>query len=793
MSTFQVPYSASPTQPSTPDASSKRTNSSHAFHNTLAPHPSTTPLGPPPSSVGSFTPDGPPPQTLLGSSQIDDDDLSFRSSNGFLGTFSKSKVAATDTDRMVPLGRSHRSDMTSPRGSLLNSKGSQASKKQSYMFERSRDDAAFGLDADYDDDDFAFPSLYSSKSSGTFKSPKAQTSALGTRQRYPPVASPENSFSEQQFTSPRGAKRSRTGKVIADSPPQSLQRWNRLGNSVISSIAQSIATSMKPAALVEPRDFVVNLEKCLRKYSAVLDGESHNQQDLQTGVGDASQSTSALLDQWIPEHSAAQDQVESFQIGPDDESLPLQKAAWLSVLLLRTHSSSHDDIDRLLSKSARGSMKSNSMSKPISVPRILLDWMNQCHNPWVSMATEVGLQRPSPPAHYNFWDIILILVLRGRLESAIFLLQRSDFHHAESALNDGHADGYTAIQAENIKGKIGRVIQVLSSCPGILGDWHVNSNPWALFRKDARNSLVELDSLADKGRGASRSNRQIDELIPWTVYQSLRILHGILLGNETEILASAQDWVEATVGLAVWKKDDDSAKMMSNSLISGTQSLTHSMFTANPSEMVIGNNVSLQRLSRSFRRATDDNKGDGFQINTNRALEVGLACIFEGDYENVIGILRGWSLPVTDAVLELATAGGWYSPDPSVSDAVMQNFDDDDLMVLSTYGRTEGTSLRRDSVMVEYASALFKRGEQHGSVDVSNSEWQLAISIMMRIGNRAAYSQQIDDILSQIKIDSDATMDLALDMCHRCGMERRGCTLAEVNLPRTCQQSRSRS
>ena len=123
------------------------------------------------------------------------------------------------------------------------------------------------------------------------------------------------------------------------------------------------------------------------------------------------------------------------------------------------------------------------------------------------------------------------------------------------------------------------------------------------------------------------------------------------MGDSNAIIENAQDWCEATVGLLVWwdeGKDDRRlalGRSQSNYRVASRES----------------DAVSYRRkLRRAFQLATADTTD--FKVNSADMVEVGLVSLFEGNIEAVVGFLKGWSGPLSSAVAEIASLGGWLPP-----------------------------------------------------------------------------------------------------------------------------------
>ena len=107
-------------------------------------------------------------------------------------------------------------------------------------------------------------------------------------------------------------------------------------------------------------------------------------------------------------------------------------------------------------------------------------------------------------------------------------------------------------------------------------------------------------------------------MVPWDVYQNLLAMYNLMLGDETSIIANSQDWVEATIGLAVWwnhGKQDTGQRQVSGMTLLLNQ----------PRKRV----DQLELLADIFHRVIDSK--DFNNVSTINPSEVGVASIFEGD------------------------------------------------------------------------------------------------------------------------------------------------------------------
>ena len=616
------------------------------------------------------------------------------------------------------------------------------------------------------------------------------------------------------LSSARGTKRSRGGNKIPHVSERREKRPSRTKlNSALPSIAKTMARQTGIAALTETHEFILENEDLVAALYAAENTNTNYHEGVRAALPKISED---LCNLWV---SGRDEDLTSFPtkndvvlgVGPNEDTPPLHKAIFISTLLLQVH---HPPAARgkqalALTRSGHSTatpklpVTAENILNPTAMPKVLLDWLDKHHNPWESTFHEVETKHPSPPAHYNFWDVIFVFILRGKIRDAVRILRRSDFRCAETARRDGQSNGYTDSQVENIQSVLNKAIQMLETCPAVKDeDWHVTRSDWAIFRKRVQQTMDDLavfaedrdrdsdprDSAFDGSvsglRGSTLSHSQIarraESRVPWTVYQSLKAMYGILLGSTTEIISSAQDWLEASIGLTVWWTGEDAEAVLVGSLAMTKRSLKQSRSRGQRMVDLDSEAAYLDRLSYSFQRATDDADDDEFQINSNNPVEVGLASVFEGNVEGVLSLLHGWSLPVADAIAEIATLGGWFSPSAVALDGMLSGFDESDLMVFDSYGRSD-RPIGRDTVMIDYANELFKKGKlQKESDKISREGWEISMALLVRLGDDQLSRREIGKILTQLPIDSDARIDVVLRLCGDYGMENEACAITEV-------------
>jgi hypothetical protein len=454
-------------------------------------------------------------------------------------------------------------------------------------------------------------------------------------------------------------------------------------------------------------------------------------------------------------------------------------------------------------------MQRASAATPL--PQILLDWLNGNHASQTNDLQALRYVEPNPTASSNFWDIINAAILRGRFAEAAEILRSADFNYARSALEDGLPQpGYRGMQLQNIQRCVNKALEILDSCPGFQDDdWAITGPDWTDYRKSVLSAVNDLEEFAEGeerdqaevplqdhrfqavnfglsnyGQGQNQvsfthSARMAESRVPWTIYQSLRALYRIILGDTATIKATSQDWVEATIGLTAWwdGEDDDGAFRASTS----SPDFQRSRGSRNQLRAVDRNmrNAYLRRLDLAFSSATNEPSDDtGFRVNTMNSLEVGLASVFEGNVQGVLELLQSWSLCITAAITEVAEVGGWLEDGGQQK---MPGLSENDLMVLS-YGQGNmpaSRGLTRDEVMRNYALGL---NERRSIENESNSRegWELGLEVLARVHNPEIAKKAVTDIVEKLPLDNLDQLDKLVVLCSDLGLEEQGRKIAEV-------------
>ena len=818
MSGWTVPLSSSPLAPSTPGL-----GEGHISHisNSYASNISTTPDGPPPSSAGSFTPADPPPSSIFNSSQLGSGKTLFKKKpSNAANTSSRRSVKSVSSNPIDQsklaryLDRSGRFDLGSSNGLLSgNSFGLPSSSPPSKPADISDQDDEYETEP-FDEDEDAEDSEVDDGNNDMGMNADDITKNLQNGSST--TGAPLDLGSSILDGTPRGMKRSRGGAIIPYAPSRSAKKQRRpIQDSAIPGIARNMATRMGIAQLSETDDFIVRTEEILQtEFYGTESSDNTNDQNLKAALPNACESLSRFWrsrrDLDIANALPLQD--VTMGIGPAESESALHKSIFLAALLLEIRHPPTAKGKQALAATRRNrsstlsrpSQDSPTPTNPTAFPKILIDWMEKEHNAYKSTINEVQSTHPNPTAHSNYWDIIHICTMRGKLGEAIRILRKSNFLYARSAGEDGQGDGgYDGIQVKNIERVVNRAIQVLELCPALQDDdWHVTGSEWIVFRKRVRQAMSDLATFAETRdrdldptestfessnfgllttrTSLTQSTRRAESRVPWTVYQKLKVMYGILLGEATEILSSAQDWVEATLGLTIWWNGDDDEDIAVSDLAQTRRSLRQSQSRGPRLVDVNANPAYLQRLAHAFAWSTDDTDDDLFQINSMNPIEVGLASLFEGDVAGLIGLLRGWSLPVVSAVAEVASVGGWF--ETSVGINLMDlDLDENDHLLLNEHSQ-EGPPMTRDTILMDYANALSQKAEiLRGPGKAVYEGWELSITLLSRLDDDSVAQKKIGELLNQLDLISDSRINKILQICQEFNMVKEAESITEVS------------
>ncbi|KAL9641233.1 MAG: hypothetical protein Q9204_000173 [Flavoplaca sp. TL-2023a] len=829
---FTAPLSSSP--PSTPD--SRRGFSARGIGGSnFGTHPTTTPAGPPPtrpaSSTNSFTPAGvPPPSSIFGSSQtVPATGVNFSKQNT---THALAKRPTTRNNTLFGTEKPAASLKNSNSNAALSSSSSTNPAQRGRTFAVPDGTSPIDLTATNDEDDESEDNMETdgqdidNRSLGSRASSMQSVSAASGRFGNPTTIKASNfngslatsggiDWARSNFgssigaESPRSTKRSRESVAAYDASFRQktpVKRQKR--ESAIPWIIHGMSRKLGTARLQESDTLILGSEACVGQIYQVETFSAGPEKALEEALPTA---TKDLCNLWRSCRSeGAQDINMDFDvvigIGPNEEATNLQKATFVAPLLLQMHHPPPVTGKQAFASSrsfrpARTSSQFDQSEPPTRfapVPRILHDWLEEYHDPYASAAMDLRVYAPNPTAHTNYWDILFNLLLRGKIIDVIQTLRKSDFQHMRTAREGKISNGYDGIVVKNIKILVNRMASAFEECPTLQEEnWDITGNGWGKFRKRLEQALADLTIFVEGTSGEQepdfeapnfgiqsttstlgQSVRNAERQIPSLIYENLKTMYGILLGKTPEIVSSAQDWVEATLGLTIWwDGEDDDDESLAGSFIQSRRSLRRSQRGGIRTVDINPVAAYTRRLAAAFERVTDEDDPDLFQINSNNAVEVALASVFEGNVEGVMDMLRSWSLPVAAAAAEIASLGGWFIMTAGAEK--INGFDQSDLMVLSSYSQSE-RGVTSDAILIDYASALFER-KDFGKVAAADQVegWELAMRILLRLEDEEVGNKKLSGLLKQLPLTSDKRVDRLLHLCQNFGLDGEASIIAE--------------
>ncbi|KAL4994131.1 hypothetical protein BDV10DRAFT_11513 [Aspergillus recurvatus] len=745
--------------------------------------------GEPPSASNSFTPQGPPPSTIYGGSQMssrspaNSNPIFNRSellNDSIFGSSVDSPDFASRTKKAAPAKRFTASE------SLFDvSHGPSFGESTNWGASNGfQPHMSGGLGAEEDnepmEEEYEDEAVQTEKTSGSgLNFLDSHISSTG-----PPSIPVQR---KSVYTNPGNAKRPKLDEKWASQSPLRNAKLSPKKNSTIPAIVRNFASRARKAAADEPIDFIIRTEDEISRMYEEARQAQHNDEYLQVTIGKICADLSTV---W---YKTSESKSSGTAIGPGDSAANSTKAGFLGALLLQLHhppaSTKSTGFSNAFGLAApRYAFASRPASAPI--PKVLLDWLN-ANNPLSDEITALKQVGPDPTASLNFWEIVIAVVLRGQLSEASQILRSADFNYARSALEDGLPQaGYRGAQLQNIQRCINKALQVLEACPSVHNeDWDVRDAEWSLYRKRVHAAITDLEEFAEgedqpvpaqavgntfqavnfglgpnpfQGPSFTESARMAESRVPWTIYQSLRSVYRIILGDPAAIMNHAESWIEATIGLTVWWDGEDDEEASPRPFLRRGQSPSGDPY--------------LRRLSLAFRHATSTEKDEkGFRYNSLSGVEVGLAAVFEGDVEGVLELLQTWSLCVAAAVAEIASIGGWLE---MKSNAKPSGLSDNDLMVLS-YGQNDATTrVSRDDVLSAYAIGLSER-PSIGNEHEGREGWELALEVLSRLDDSQKMQKSVSELLDKLPLDTAEQMDKVVLLCSELGLNKEGRRVSE--------------
>lgn len=813
---FQVPYDSS--APSTPEKGKSQWSNL-----------STTPAGPPPSTTNSFTPQGHPTSRLFNTSQIESQsqqgmNQSLFTKSGGLNTndsiFGSSFGSEFGKSKSIQFNASQ-SRFGANGGAFGQSAtvgGSNGFASHANEYDEEYEDEEDMEPEEEDEEDYDEDEEEPEDAEGDLdmsqNEPSKRLSFLdSTFGNPPPTQSSKPGQRKPIYTNPSDAKRPKLDEHWANQSPLRKTKLSPKKASAMPAILHNLASRSRVAAVDEPADMLINTQDTLgRMFDEVRETE-HRHVDLDLVLSYIANKLVATWDTCADRSGITRPYGTGSSIGPGEQAPNLVKASFLASLLLQIHHPSRASAP-IATASNPAAAAPNSMVRAMQrasvatpLPQILLDWLNGSHASQTNDLQALRYIEPNPTASSSFWDIINAAVLRGRFAEAAEILRSADFNYARSALEDGLPQpGYRGVQLQNIQRCVNKALQILDSCPGFQeDDWDITGPDWTEYRKRVLTAVTDLEEFAEgsdrdqtdaRGHDSrfqpvnlglnnfgqrpmsfTQSARMAESRVPWTIYQSLRSLYRIILGDPTTIKTCSQDWVEATVCLTAWwdGEDDEAVDFRASTTSNG---FWRSRGSRNQLRAVDRNmrDAYLRRLDMAFGSATNEPDNTGFRVNTMNNLEVGLASVFEGNVDGVVELLQSWSLCVAAAVTEVACLGGWFESSDSKK---MPGLSENDLMVLSYGQNRPPAGISHDEVLCTYALGLYERDSIENETGAREG-WEMALELLTRLHDTSLTRKTVHDIVEKLPLDNKTRLDKFVVLCSDLGLDEEGRKVSEV-------------
>ncbi|CAG8278501.1 unnamed protein product [Penicillium olsonii] len=619
------------------------------------------------------------------------------------------------------------------------------------------------------------------------------------------------------YTNPNDAKRPKLDEHWGQPSPIG-KTLKPTKSSALPSILHNIASRSKIPPIHETNEVILNTEDALGKLCDQLKAAEFKHVDYDEVLANVSKELVETWENCTEESAADRSYGAHAGIGPGEQAPHLTKATFLASLLLQIHHPPREapSVAGVNPMRTAGLIKAvGRPAVPKALPRVLLEWLSDRHASQTKDLQALKYVEPNPTASTNFWDIIIASVLRGRLSDAADVLRSADFNYAQSAREDGLAQpGYRGAQLQNIQRCVNKTLQILESCPSNQSDdWDVTGHEWSQYRKRVLSAVTDLEDFAEGDErdesnipvqesrfqavnfgmptfnqnfnqnpvSFAQSARMAESRVPWSIYQSLRSIYRIILGDPSAIKGKSQDWVEATITLtAWWDGEDDEGLDFGASEGDKFQDFLRSRGPKHHVRAVDRNmrDAYRNRLAQALSHTTTDASDSAdFRPNTMNSVEVGLASVFEGNVQGVLELIQTWSLCVAAAVAEVASQGGWFQS--GASQKTMPGLSENDLMVLS-YGQVpkSSTKLRKDDILRHYAFALYDRPVV-ADLNGSREGWELSLEVLNRFDDGNEMKNAVAEIVDKLPLETSEQLDKLVVLCSELGLDDQGRRVSE--------------
>lgn len=538
-------------------------------------------------------------------------------------------------------------------------------------------------------------------------------------------------------------------------------------------LAKDLYGHLPFAEVSEPDKIIIQTEELVNRLYDEGVGPEDDEEKLDDTLAQACvRLTNEIWGPYLEELPKA-DEEHAAKVGPTSDAPDFEKAFYVAALALRIHHTPEgpDDFGGI---------------RDLSLPAVLFDWQNAEHNIDRDQMRVILQHRPSPASHGLYWQAVYNALVRGNIPGTVQLLRKAGWEFVRKSTRGEPI--YSGQALANIRRVVEDLCVIMEMCPAVINNsWDIYSSDWTLFRLKAKAAKEGLINFTEgKERAHMSSNRfgesdfadsvdgrpslaglarKAESRVPWEIYESLQSLYAILIGEPEAILAAAQDWCEATVGLFGWW-DNGHNKRNPGLSRSGLLALGN---------QTRGDDDFLDRLALALQTATEAD----FHFNSADPVEVAVASTFEGNVEGVIGFLRLWSLPIASTVAEIASLGRWLPPQEPQNLINMNDFDMEELEVL---GMNQSTAVDekdgiKDTTLIHYARSLRDRKHisgpgLHGKV--SRDGWEMAVQVVGRMDSPERSEQLVQEllqgVLSVISEDSRETVDKMWKLLNELGM-----------------------
>ncbi|KAF2150812.1 hypothetical protein K461DRAFT_244666 [Myriangium duriaei CBS 260.36] len=572
---------------------------------------------------------------------------------------------------------------------------------------------------------------------------------------------------------PRGAKRSRNGDVMAQSMRSSRMVGRDIDrDSIMPSIVDGLVAGLPdPPSLQEDDDTILSTENTLETLD---DAARRDEDDLEQALA---QAVKELNTEWVKQVDT---ESVAASIGPVDKS-GFARAFYVATLLLQLHhpaTANRATSSQLPSFTALNRLSSQPTPLPRALLDWLNKNHNPFPE---DLPEVQSAKPSSTAHDRFWDTVFQALLRGQFSTVIKLLSSANWSHADTALEDGYSEPGYTGAQLQAVQYVVGQCVELLRTCPALTDDdWTVSGGDWSLFRSRARRYLEDLEQYAESnsadreygntnvfaagGGSFAAGSRRAESRVPWSVLEQLKAVYGQLLGSREEILLSAQDWLEASIYLTVWWDGNEEGSLgASRRGLPARQ--RDRLVDADPIRAY------QRRLLLSFASVTDEPEDVPLGVNTVDAVQVALGAVFEGEVESVLKLLQKWSPLVATAVVDVASAGGWMPLGRPRTGDVMNGFDQEDLMVLSHGQINQKEGLDRDSVLTNFAELLAKE-EQFESSDGRTVQqgWELAVHVLSRLDSTSAAQKKIGEVFSAMTFTNAKQVDKALSVCNSLGL-----------------------